>query len=163
VATELLKVTPMLRIPTKFFGDRECDADSIYTFPAGLPGFEDQHSFCFLTMPGSEPLLFMQSTTTQNLCFVMLPILVVDPDYNTALTEEELATLELPADRTPKIGREILCAALVCSEAGTRPSVNLMAPIVVNLKTKTGLQVIHGESGYSHRHPLRLQEDLVAC
>ena len=47
----------MLRIPTKFFGDRECDADSIYTFPAGLPGFEDQHSFCFLTMPGAEPLI----------------------------------------------------------------------------------------------------------
>lgn len=153
----------MLRIPTKFFGDRECDADSIYTFPGGLPGFEGQRSFCFLTMPGSEPLLFMQSTTTQNLCFVMLPILVVEPDYQVALSEEELAMLELPPDRTPKIGRDILCAALVCSAAGARPTVNLMAPIAVNLKTKTGMQVIHGESGYSHRHPLRLEEELVAC
>lgn len=163
MATELLSVTPMLRIPTKFFGDRECDADSIYSFPAGLPGFEDQHSFCFLTMPGSEPLLFMQSTTTQNLCFVMLPILVVDPDYRVALTGEELAMLELPAERPPKIGRDILCAALVCSEAGAQHTANLMAPIVVNLKTKTGLQAIHGDSGYSHRHPLRLEEELVAC
>ncbi|HXE64369.1 MAG TPA: flagellar assembly protein FliW [Bryobacteraceae bacterium] len=153
----------MPRIPTKFFGDRECDADSIYTFPAGLPGFEDQHSFCFLTTPASEPLLFMQSIATPNLCFVMLPILVVDPDYRVALSEEELATLELPSGGTPAIGRDILCAALVCSEAGTRPTVNLMAPIVVNLKTKAGIQVIHGESGYSHRHPLRLEEELVAC
>src|SRR6185312_2210575 len=124
----------MLRIATKFFGERDCDADSIYTFPAGLPGFEDQHSFCFLTVPGSEPLLFMQSTTTQNLCFVMLPILVVDPDYPVALSEDELAMLDLPAGRMPKIGRDILCAALVCSEAGARHTVNLMAPIVVNLK-----------------------------
>jgi flagellar assembly factor FliW len=38
-----------------------------------------------------------------------------------------------------------------------------MAPIVVNLKNKTGLQAIHGDSGYSHRHPLRLEEELVAC
>lgn len=159
----LLKVTPMLRIPTKFFGDRECDVDSIYTFPAGVPGFEDQHSFCFLTMPGSEPLLFMQSTSTQNLCFVMLPILVVDPDYKVALAGEELAMLELSPGRTPQIGRDILCAALVCSGAGAQPTVNLMAPIVVNLKTKTGIQMIHGESGYSHRHPLRLEEELVAC
>ena len=159
----LLKVTLMLRIPTKFFGDRECDADSIYTFPTGLPGFEDQHSFCFLTAPGSEPLLFMQSTSIQNLCFVMMPILVVDPAYQVALTEEELATLELPAGRTPQIGRDILCAALVCSGAGAEPTVNLMAPIVVNLKTKTGIQMIQCESGYSHRHPLRLEEELVAC
>jgi flagellar assembly factor FliW len=153
----------MLRIATKFFGDRDCDANSIYTFPAGLPGFEDQQSFCFLTVPGSEPLLFMQSTTTQNLCFVLLPILVVDPDYNIALTEEELSMLELPAGSRPRIGREILCAALVCSEGGAQPTVNLMSPIVVNLKTKAGLQVIHSESVYSHRHPLRLAEELVAC
>jgi flagellar assembly factor FliW len=159
----LLKVTPMPRIPTKFFGDRECDADSIYTFPGGLPGFEDQHSFCFLTMPGSEPLLFMQSTSIQNLCFVMLTILVVDPDYKAALADEELAMLDLPRGRTPQIGRDILCAALVCSGSGAEPTVNLMAPIVVNLKTKTGIQMIHGESGYSYRHPLRLEEELVAC
>ena len=153
----------MLRIATKFFGERECDVDSIYTFPAGLPGFEDQHSFCFLTAPGSEPLLFMQSTSTQNLCFVMLPILVVDPDYKVALAGEELAMLELPPGRTPQIGRDIHCAALVCSGGGAQPTVNLMAPIAVNLKTKTGIQAIQGESGYSHRHPLRLEEELVAC
>ena len=153
----------MLRIATKFFGDRACDADSIYTFPAGLPGFEDQRSFCFLTAPGSEPLLFMQSTVTQNLCFVMLPILVVDPDYRVGLSDEERGMLELPAGRTPQIGRDILCAALVCSGAEAQHTVNLMAPIVVNLKTKTGIQTIHGESGYSHRHPLRLEEELVAC
>jgi flagellar assembly factor FliW len=153
----------MLRIQTKFFGERECGADSIYTFPAGVPGFEDQNSFCFLTSPGSEPLLFMQSVSTRNLCFVMMPILVVDPDYRVALTDEELATLELPLGRTPEIGRDILCAALVCSGAEARHTVNLMAPIVVNLKTKTGLQAIHGDSGYSHRHPLRLEEELVAC
>jgi flagellar assembly factor FliW len=153
----------MLRIPTKFFGDRECGSDSIYTFPAGLPGFEDQHSFCFLTSPGSEPLLFMQSVSTRNLCFVMMPILVVDPDYRVALTDEELSALELPAGRTPVIGRDILCAALVCSGAEAQPTVNLMAPIVVNLKTKAGLQAIQGESDYSLRHPLRLEEELVAC
>ncbi|HVW07879.1 MAG TPA: flagellar assembly protein FliW [Bryobacteraceae bacterium] len=153
----------MLRIATKFFGDRDCDADSIYTFPVGLPGFEDQQSFCFLTIPGSEPLLFLQSTTSANLCFVLLPILAVDPDYRIALTEEELAMLQLPAGSNPRIGREILCAALVCSEGSARHTVNLMSPIVVNLKAKTGLQVIHSESDYSHRHPLRLQEELVAC
>lgn len=153
----------MPRIPTKFFGDRDCDSDSIYSFPSGLPGFEDQRSFCFLTIPASEPLLFMQSMSTRNLCFVLLPVLVADPDYRVALTDEEAAMLRLPANQTPVIGRDILCAVTVCSESGALPTVNLMAPIIVNLQEKTGLQVIHAESGYSHRHPLRLEEALVAC
>jgi flagellar assembly factor FliW len=153
----------MLRIATKFFGERDCDADSVYSFPAGLPGFEDQDSFCFLTVPDSEPLLFMQSMTTRNLCFVLLPILVVDPSYQVSLAAEELTTLGFARGQQTKIGRDILCAAMVCSESGAQPTVNLMAPIVVNLKNKKGIQAIRGESGYSHRHPLRLEEELVAC
>lgn len=153
----------MPRIPTKFFGDRDCDSDSIYTFPAGLPGFEEQQSFCFLSIPGSEPLLFMQSMTTRNLCFVLLPVLAADPFYKVNPAPEERAILELPSERALRIGHDILCAVTVCSESGTVPTVNLMAPIIVNLKAKIGLQVIHTEAGYSHRQPLHLEEELVAC
>jgi len=159
----MLSSNAMPRISTKFFGDRDCGSDSIYSFPAGLPGFEDQQSFCFLTIPGSEPLLFMQSTATRNLCFVLLPVLVADPSYKVNLTPEERAILELPAEPTLRIGRDILCAVTVCSESGTAPTVNMMAPVIVNLKAKIGLQVIHAEAGYSHRHPLRLEEELIAC
>jgi flagellar assembly factor FliW len=153
----------MPRIPTKFFGDRDCDSGSLYSFPSGLPGFEEQRSFFFLTMPGSEPLLFMQSMSTRSLCFVLLPILVVDPAYDIRLTSEELALLQLPPDEIPRIGKEILCAAMVCSESEGTPTVNLMAPVIVNLKAKIGLQSIQGDCGYSHRHHLHFEETLVSC
>ena len=153
----------MPRILTKFFGERDCDSESLYSFPCGLPGFEEQRSFLFLSMPGSEPLLFMQSVTTRSLCFVLLPILVVDPSYCLQLTAEEASILQLPAGSSPRIGKDVLCAVMVCSEGGETPTANLMSPVVVNLRTKTGMQVIQFDRGYSHRHQLNLEKAVVAC
>jgi flagellar assembly factor FliW len=153
----------MPRIPTKFFGDRDCEAGSLYLFPSGLPGFEEERSFFFRKVPGAEPLLFLQSASTQNLCFVLLPILVVSPYFDLVLTPEELSELQLPLDRKPVIGQDVLCAAIVCSRDGETPTANLLAPVVVNLRSNIGMQVIHGESGYSHRHPLRFEEAPVLC
>lgn len=153
----------MARILTKFFGECECDAGDLYSFPSGLPGFENQRSFFFLKIPGAEPLLFLQSKSTRNLCFVLLPILVVSPKYELQLAAEELSELQLPMDRTPVIGEDILCAAMICSGNGEAPTANLMSPVVVNLKAKIGMQVIHGESGYPHRHPLHFEEAVLSC
>jgi flagellar assembly factor FliW len=153
----------MPRILTKFFGECDCESTALFSFPAGLPGFEDQTSFFFLTIPGSEPLLFLQSASMRDLCFILLPVLVVDPDYRLELTPEDLSELRFSPIHKPVIGLDVLCAAIVSSGNGAVPTVNLMAPIVVSLNAKVGIQAIHGESGYSHRHPLPLEEALLTC
>jgi flagellar assembly factor FliW len=154
----------MPRTQTKFFGAVDYDADSVFHFPSGLPGFEDNRDFVFLRVSQSEPLMFLQSLSSRNLCFVLLPILVADPNYRLNLTPEELFDLDLPAEREPLIGEDILCATLICVAQGEVPTANLMAPVVVNLQKHIGMQVIHGESGYSHRHPLLLHEEsALAC
>lgn len=153
----------MPRAQTKFFGPVDYDADAVFHFPSGVPGFEDQRDFVFLQVPQSEPLMFLQSLVSRNLCFVLLPILVVDPLYKLNLTEEELFELELPAGRGPRIGEDILCATLICGGQGAAPTANLMAPVVVNIKKHVGMQVIHGDSGYSHRHPLFAEESVLSC
>jgi flagellar assembly factor FliW len=153
----------MPRTPTKFFGAVDYDADSVFHFPSGLPGFEDHRNFVFLHVPQSEPLMFMQSLSDRNPCFVLLPILVADPNYRLELTAEELFELDLPAGKEPRIGEDILCATLICVAQGEAPTANLMAPVVVNLHRHIGMQVIHGDSGYSHQHPLLREEPALSC
>ena len=80
----------MARVQTKFFGSLEYSPSSLFLFPGGLPGFEEQREFVFLNLPERDPLIFMQSLSTRNLCFVLLPILVVDPQYRLDFTPEEL-------------------------------------------------------------------------
>jgi len=107
--------------------------------------------------------MFMQSLSSRNPCFVLLPIFVADPNYRLNLTPEELFELELPAGQEPKIGEDILCATLICVAQGEVPTANLMAPVVINLYKHIGMQVIHGDSGYSHQHPLLREEPVLSC
>jgi flagellar assembly factor FliW len=153
----------MLRIPTKFLGDVEYTPEAVFSFPAGIPGFESHNEYLFLNISEIEPLMFLQSITSRNLCFVLLPILTVAPDYRLELTEEELRDLGLPEFRQPVLGRDILCATLISIGNKEVPHANLMAPIVVNLRTRVGAQVIHPESGYALRHPIVIEKLAVAC
>lgn len=147
---------------TKKLGEVEYTDDSVFRFPAGLPGFEDQQSFVFLRKPDTEPLIFMQSMSEPELCFILLPILVADPDYRLGVSAEDAEELGLPSDRQPIIGKDVLCGALVCAAENVTPTVNLMAPIVVNFKDRIGRQIIRSESGYSHQVPLVAREP-VPC
>jgi flagellar assembly factor FliW len=153
----------MLRIPTKFLGDMDYTLDAVFSFPRGLPGFEDFHDFLFLNIPEIAPLMFLQSITCRNLCFVLLPILTVAPNYRLDLTVEELQALGLPGHCQPHIGPDVLCATIINIGHTAVPSANLMAPVVVNLKSRIGIQVIHPESGYSHRQPIAVEELAAAC
>ena len=152
-------------IQTKYFGPLDCPSDSLFEFPSGLPGFEVERSFVFLDRPDTDPILFLQSVAHREVCFVLLPILVADSHYRLSLTPEDLAALKLPMDSQPQIGRDVLCAAVVCAadESRRAPTVNLLAPIVVNLREHIGIQAILTESGYSHRHTLFHTEEPAPC
>jgi len=154
----------MPSIRTKCFEEIEYSDPALFHFPCGLPGFEQERAFVFLNRPDNEPLVFMQSALTPELCFILLPVLVVAPRYQLSLDEEALTALQFPAGQQPKIGEEVLCAAIVCTRGdGEAATVNLLAPIVVNLRDRVGIQAIQTQSGYSHRHPLIAQQGLVSC
>jgi len=146
---------------TKHIGELDYTEDSLLTFPSGLAGFESHRTFVFLRKPDAEPLVFMQSLDDRELCFILLPILVIDPAYKLDMSLDELEEIGLPLDRRPRIGDDVFCAALICAGLGAAPTANLLAPVVVNLGNRTGVQAIQSASGYSHQHPL-LAESL-AC
>jgi flagellar assembly factor FliW len=149
-------------------GEVEYSPEAVYTFPIGIPGFENEHAFVFLERPRSHPLMFMQSLATPELCLILMPILAADRHYKLHLTEEDLEALQLPARKQPRIGKDILCAVVVCAGGQDRPdpTANLLAPIVVNLKQQIGIQVIQTKVNYSYRHPLiarNRHEELALC
>ena len=61
-----------------------------FRFPPGLPGFDEEREFLFLKVPASEPVMFLQSISMRSLCFVLVPILTLVPNFPLALTPEEL-------------------------------------------------------------------------
>jgi flagellar assembly factor FliW len=144
----------MPRLETARFGWIEYNEDSALEFPTGLPAFEEERRFLLVQQPASRPLAFLQSLRQPGLAFLTLPVQLLVPDYRLALAPEDLASLGFPPDRQPVIGRDIVCLAIVAATAGGGPTANLLAPVVINLKNRHGLQVIQSGSGYSHQHRL---------
>jgi len=155
----------MPQIRTAYFGELDYTNGTVFHFPCGLPGFEQEKAFLFLKQPHTEPLLFLQSLGNSSLCFILLPILVIDANYLVNLDADDLAALHLPPGRQPRIGEEILCAAIISPGGGNdvEPTANLMAPVVVNLKEQIGIQVIPVDSPYSHRHPILVGQEVAPC
>jgi len=146
---------------TKNFGTIAYEMESVVEFPAGLPGFETRRQFVPLCLPDMNPLICLQSLEDAGLCFLTLPVLAVDRQYQLRVSPEDRERVGLPAGRTLRIGEDVLClAVLSLRESG--PTANLLGPLVVNLRNRQGVQAVAPESGYSHQHAL-VPEEAPVC
>lgn len=145
---------------TKNFGQIPYELESTIEFPVGLPGFEDRRRFVALHFDGTDPLVYLQSVEEPGLCFITMPVLAVDPQYQLVVSGEDLALVGLPSERQPRIGEEIACLTVLSIREGG-PTANLLAPVVVNLGNLKAVQAVAPQSAYSHRHVLVPQEAAV--
>jgi|SRR5215472_12123191 flagellar assembly factor FliW len=153
----------MGEVATKYFGSLPYRDESVYEFPFGLPAFEDQKQFVLIELAEHAPLVFLQSLSRRELCFLALPIKVIDPRYEFGVAPDDLAALELDPDRQPELATEVIVLALVSLHDGLSATANLMAPIVVNLRSRRALQAIRHDSVYSHQHLIEPRGVEQAC
>lgn len=147
-------------VQTSNFGIISYGPEAAIEFPRGLPGFDDRRRFVALQFEDTAPLVFLQSLEVPDLCFITMPVLAVDPQYRLEVAGEDLGLVELSPIRQPRIGEDVLClTVLSIGESG--PTANLLAPVVVNLRTLKAVQAVAPESGYSHQHALVAEEAMV--
>jgi len=142
----------MSKCLTKYHGEIEYSENDVVQFERGPFGFESNSRFIMLVPPTMTPLVFLQSLSTPGLCFLALPILVVDRNYKLTLGTEDRRAAVLPVERQPVIGEDVLCLAILTLQQGLPTTANLMAPVVVNLDNRKAVQAISSEGSYSHRH-----------
>jgi len=152
----------MPQILSKYFGTIDYVEEQVVRFPSGLPSFEEEDQFLIIRPADRAPLVFLQSMRQPSLCFLTLPILVIDPHYHLEMTTEDLASLELDTSRQPVIDGKVDCLAVLVAPEDGPPSANLLAPIVINPQTRLGIQAIRLDSEYSHQHPLARPEDICS-
>lgn len=139
-------------IDTRHFGVVRCHEGAELFFPGGLPAFETAQRFVLIEQPATSPIAFLQSVDSKDLCFPTLPILAVDPTYELAISREDLLELALDDNRQPDIGLEVLCLAIVSVPENCPATANLLAPVVVNLENRRGVQAIRLDTRYKHQH-----------
>jgi flagellar assembly factor FliW len=142
---------------TKYWGLLDYTEDSVIDFPAGIPGFEQEQQFILVEQQALDPLVFLQSLATPALCFLALHVRVVCPDYKFRMSEEDLEVLGIPGTRQPPIGPDLACLTLIHIEEKDITA-NLLAPIVIHVPARRGMQAILAGTDYSHQHRIDLVE-----
>jgi flagellar assembly factor FliW len=153
---------PMPISQTKFHGAIPYEPHQVLRVPQGLFGFQEEKEFLLLELPSSRPLVFIQSVHSQNLCFLALPVQIVDPAYKLSLRPEDLFALGYAEDAPPVVGKDLLCLAILTVGENRAATANLAAPLVVDIAAHCGVQAIVA-SPYSPRHTLAQQEVLTSC
>jgi flagellar assembly factor FliW len=120
-------------------------------FASGLPGFPGERRFALVRWGAFEgPYSLMVDLENPDVRFLVMPPYVFFPDYVVDLEDSIAAKIHLE--------RAEDCLLLVIVTLGSTPeeaTANLLGPVVINLKTREGMQAVLAESGHSTRVPLR--------
>ena len=138
----------MQKLMTRHFGEIEYDPARVIEFPAGIPGFPDDKRFLFMSENEDEDTFFwLQSIDNGNVAFTLMNVYEILPDYDPQVEEDELFALG-EVSGTPLEIYNIV----VIPEYVRHMRVNLKAPIVINMETGLGRQVVCTNDDYQIRY-----------
>lgn len=133
-----------MNIDSPVLGRIEVSDDKIIDFPAGLPGFEHLQRFALLHDEDDEAreLFLLLAVDAPEVLFSVTDPANVAVHYELRLTDEESAEIGLddPAQAAVLVILRREDGDGAPETAGLRA--NFMAPLVVNLETRRGLQKI---------------------
>lgn len=131
------------------FGECSYLDSEVIEFPWGLPGFANLRHFVVLQVGGQEGFIWLQSLDDVKVAIPLSDPWVIFDDYEPHLPHYAKVALALdhPEDFI------ILCVVVVTKDAADM-TMNLLAPIVINLKTRIGRQIMLENSEYSVRTPI---------
>jgi flagellar assembly factor FliW len=117
------------------FGSCSYTESDVFVFPWGLPGFEELRHFMVLQLETQDQIIWLQSLDDLTIALPLGDPWSFFPDYDPKMPGFARLSLDLqePEDFT-------LLAVMVGTDGGPT-FINLMAPIVINLKTRIGRQV----------------------
>jgi flagellar assembly factor FliW len=148
-----------MKLDTPLLGELEYEKEDIITFPAGLPGLEEEKEFLILAMEEGSPLYCLQSLNNTSVCLILAQPFVFFPNYSIEIGDDELRRLECETEDNELA----IYVVLTIPEDFKQSTANLLAPIIINSKNKKGLQFIAAKSDYNTRHKIFPSEQCSAA
>lgn len=138
-----------MTVTTSRFGEVSFTEADVFEFPWGLPGFSDLRGFLALSLAEQPNFVWLQSVDNPEIALPAADPWQIFPDYEPRMPAYATEALELASaeDFT------VLCIVVVTKDA-QEMTMNLMAPLVLNLKTRRARQVMLENSSYSVRTPV---------
>ncbi len=139
-----------MKIQTTRFGEIEGDEKLIFNFKMPILGYNEEDQFVLVESKEASLFKWLQSTHTPDLAFLTTSPGFFGIDYVFELPDEAESILDVKTAED----LVVLNIAKVPNNNPRGTTVNLLAPIVFNIKNNTAGQVIISGSGFSVAQPL---------
>ena len=140
-----------MTITTKIFGEITIEDDKIIHFEKGIVGFSDLTDFTLIFDSDDKedaPIRWLQSIQEPGFAMPVIEPNLVAEGYNPVVNDEYLAPV---GDLTPD--QTYLLVTITVPPEIEKMSVNLKAPIVINMENNKAVQIIV-EDDFQVKHPI---------
>jgi flagellar assembly factor FliW len=124
-----------MQIQTTRFGFLEVEADAVLIFPTGILGLENCRHWVLLADAHNEALGWLQSTSRPDIALAVVSPRRFVPYYQLRVARSELEPLALEDVKEAEV-------LAIVGRNEQSMTLNLKAPLVINLKQRLGRQVI---------------------
>ena len=140
------------------FGPLTYRETEVISFPWGLPGFASLRRFVAVSMASQDKFVWLQSLDDLSIALPTIDPWAVFDDYKPQLPAYAISSLEI--ERPEEF---VTLCVVVVTPGAAEMTMNLLAPIVVNLRKGLGRQVTLETGGYSVRTPIPRKTQAAAA
>lgn len=133
-------------IKTKDFGQIDINEQDILSFPLGVYAYDDVKEFVLLNQDTDNGIVQLQAVKEQSPRFIMLDPFMYIEDYNPIISKFDIEYLNATS-----VEEFNIFVIAVVPEDITKLTVNLKSPVLINFKSKLGMQSIL-ENDYPTRY-----------
>lgn len=134
-----------MEIQTTRFGKVTIEADDVLQFPTGILGLESCREWVLLADAQNNALGWLQSTTRAEVALAVVSPRRFVPAFQVRVSKSELAPLDLESARQARV-------LVVVGKNEDSITLNLKAPLVINLERRLGRQVVtNGDNAIQHQ------------
>lgn len=138
-----------MKIPTAHFGEVNIDDNKILVFEKGIPGLEGDKRYALLSNEDSRPVSWLQSLDHKEISLPVMDPFLVCPDYSFDISQNDVETLLIE-----DIKDVYVLSVLVIPKNANAMTINLSAPIIINVRNSKGRQIILDDRKYRVRVPI---------
>lgn len=138
-----------MEIQSKLLGKIEFEEESLLHFEEGLIGIPEKKRFLLIEKDDFKPFAYLQSVDDPSFILIVINPMMVEKEYKFDIYKDDLTALNIKDENDFS-----MLAVVIFAQKIEDITVNLKAPILINVHNKKGLQVILLNDDYSVEDPL---------
>ena len=134
-----------MKVESSRFGELDVEEETMIVLPSGMVGFPEDTRFVWIAHKNSADIVWFQSATTKQLAFPLINAANIAAGYPDIPVEKMAEQVGLHFEDPAVLALMVVLSA--STQGG--PTVNLMAPVVINSQTRRGAQVVLTNSRFT--------------